>query len=133
MELYEDNHPEYAYDLSDRYFWAVAPAAGAYYRIIFHKPQNIERIYVDTGHKRKPNDVIRNGILKVSVKDEAEKKPCTELKVIGQLKNGDIDTQTLNITQRYIDNIDCVSIEVASSQKDWVIIREIAIFVNEGV
>ncbi|XP_021368044.1 alpha-1,3-mannosyl-glycoprotein 4-beta-N-acetylglucosaminyltransferase C-like isoform X1 [Mizuhopecten yessoensis] len=131
IEVYDNLKPEYAYDLSNKYFWGLSPSLGDYYRISFHKPVNISRIYVDSGYPKNPKDILCNAALKISrVSDSSQltQEACDNREMFGTFnRTGDFDTIAQNSSMP-IYNVGCISIELTKAQKEWVIIREIAIF-----
>ncbi|XP_033752176.1 alpha-1,6-mannosyl-glycoprotein 4-beta-N-acetylglucosaminyltransferase-like [Pecten maximus] len=125
IETYSEYEPVHAYDLSDKYFWGVDPKQGDYFRITFEGPQNISRLFIDSGEATKQSDMLHHATLLVSTGTDVE-HPCQNLVNVTNFVNGDVDTRTSNISLPV--NIDCIVIELTANQSDWIIIREIAIF-----
>jgi len=128
IDIYNNYKPEFAYDLSDKQFWGVTPNRGDYFRISFHSPQNITHLYIKTGTKTKPTDILRDGAVKIAINDvtkQSTQEACDTSQMIGTFKNGEFDSVNQNITLPI--NIGCVSIEVTNSQKNWLIIKEISV------
>ena len=133
LMVYADNHPMFAYDLSDRYFWSHEPSLNDYFRISFISAQTISRIYIATGMPTKSTDILFNAAVKVgksSQHSDGNEDPCGSLELIGSFSHGLFDTQCLNVTisSLNLQNVGCISIEVTKEQENWIIIREIAIF-----
>ncbi|XP_060066271.1 alpha-1,3-mannosyl-glycoprotein 4-beta-N-acetylglucosaminyltransferase C-like [Ylistrum balloti] len=122
IETYSDYEPVHAYDLSDKYFWGVNPKQGDYFRLIFEGHQNISRLFIDSGEATKQSDMLHHARLLVSNSEI----PCQNLVHITDFVDGDVDTRKSNISLP--ENIDCIVIEITANQSDWVIIREIAVF-----
>ncbi|XP_069132073.1 alpha-1,6-mannosyl-glycoprotein 4-beta-N-acetylglucosaminyltransferase-like isoform X1 [Argopecten irradians] len=131
IEVYDNLRPEFAYDLSNKYFWGLSPNLGDYYRISFHKPVNISRIYVHSGFPKNPKDILYNAALKisrVSNSTHGAQEACDDRELFGTFnRTGDFDTSAQNMTMPLL-NVGCISIELTKAQKEWLIIREIAIF-----
>ncbi|OWF54760.1 Alpha-1,3-mannosyl-glycoprotein 4-beta-N-acetylglucosaminyltransferase C [Mizuhopecten yessoensis] len=127
IEVYSNYNPVYAYDLSNRFFWGVSPRRGGNFRVIFHVPQNISRIFIDSGSTEIDTDILYDGKLLVSSSiSNEERTPCQNFTTISKFENGDIDTSKSNVSLPV--NIDCIVIAVMANQTDWLVIREIAIF-----
>ncbi|XP_033753026.1 uncharacterized protein LOC117336523 [Pecten maximus] len=128
IETYSDYKPVYAYDSSsDLYFWGVYPKKDDYILILLNYPQNISRIFIDTGYDGKESDILHNARLLVSSRAPGEEeRRCHSLEDVGTFQNGDIDTKIPNT----YTNIDCFVIEITANQRNWVIIREIAVFMS---
>lgn len=122
---YSDFEPVHAYDLSDKYFWGTNPKHGDYFRIIFESPQNITRLFIDSGEATKHSDMLHDARLLVSTVHDID-EPCQNLQNVTNFVDGDVDTGLANITLPI--NIDCIVIELTANQSDWVIIREVAVF-----
>ncbi|XP_033751922.1 alpha-1,6-mannosyl-glycoprotein 4-beta-N-acetylglucosaminyltransferase-like isoform X2 [Pecten maximus] len=131
IEVYDNLKPEFAYDLSNKYFWGLSPNLGDYYRISFHKPVNISRVYVHSGYPKNPKDILYNAALKISRVNNSShvtQEACDNREMFGTFtRTGDFDTKAQNITMP-IYNVGCISIELTKAQKEWLIIREISIF-----
>lgn len=128
IETYSDHEPVHAYDMTDKYFWGLSPTQGSYYRIIFDTPQNISRIFIDSGHETKPSDILHDAVVRVSVKTDrptkqSDKISCDNSKILTNFTNGDVNTNN-----SIPHNIDCIIVEILKNQSDWLVIREIAIF-----
>ncbi|XP_060068323.1 alpha-1,6-mannosyl-glycoprotein 4-beta-N-acetylglucosaminyltransferase-like [Ylistrum balloti] len=131
IEVYDNLKPEYAYDLSNKFFWGLSPNLGDYYRISFHKPVNISRIYVDSGYPKNPKDILLNAALKISKVSNSSHtahEACENREMFGTFnRTGDFDSKAQNMSMP-LYNVGCISIELTKAQKEWLIIREIAIF-----
>ncbi|KAK3102284.1 hypothetical protein FSP39_010204 [Pinctada imbricata] len=129
MEAFEGHTAENAYNISETYFWAVSPPSGSYYRVIFHSAHNVSRLYISSGIRTKPLDRIKNATINVSVTKKGEKSPCKNLTKIGEMTSSVFDTSDTNTTLPY--NVDCISIDLSEDHRNWVIISEIAIFLEK--
>ncbi|KAK3103831.1 hypothetical protein FSP39_022272 [Pinctada imbricata] len=127
MRCFEDHFPIRAYDLSDRFFWAMAATKGDKYLITFTSLQNFTRIYVQTGHYIRTADVLENGILLASTGSQSSNThTCGEFRPLGHFVNGKFDTKAQRI--KLPSSIACLKIEVTESQTQWIIFREISLF-----
>lgn len=117
--------PKYAYDQSEKYFWGTSPKQGDYFLMLLNVPQNISRIFIDSGHVERQSDILQNARLSTRTSGD-QVKSCQTLQWVANFVNGDVDTEALDITLPL--NIDCIVIEVTADHYNWVIIREIAVF-----
>ncbi|XP_013782940.1 alpha-1,3-mannosyl-glycoprotein 4-beta-N-acetylglucosaminyltransferase C-like isoform X1 [Limulus polyphemus] len=126
MKTYETYYPEMAYGLSYGYFWAMAPKANDTLDIIFHEPQNVTKIYIMSGSNDHVNDILVNGVLQVSphfinlVSDY--KAECENFVPVAGFEKGIVNVTLSNFLTQ------CVRIKVTMTQKNWLVISEIAIF-----
>ncbi|XP_069132637.1 uncharacterized protein [Argopecten irradians] len=131
IESYSDYKAVHAYDTStESYFWGP-PRAGDYFLIMLDNSQNLSRIFIDTGCYGKESDIFYDARLLVSLRPSAQNErvspKCQKLEDVGTFQNGDID---IKFPKNYT-NIDCIVIEVTTDQSNWVIIREITLFLSE--
>ncbi|KAJ8299128.1 hypothetical protein KUTeg_023188 [Tegillarca granosa] len=116
--------PEYAYKNSSSFFWASDPGPGKYYRIIFDKPLDISQIIVSTGDRMKKNDILKFGSLKVG-----KTKQCDHLTEVAKFVEGHVDTLIQGVTfPPPSNNIQCISIDIKKSQRNWLVIDKISYF-----
>lgn len=119
--------PENAYKNSSSFFWASNPGPGKYYRIIYDKPVDISQIIVSTGDRMKKTDILNHGSLKVG-----KTKNCDHLKELAKFVEGHIDTLIQGVTfPPSSGKIQCISIEIKKTQKHWLIIDKISVFINK--
>ena len=115
--------PKKAYNARFGYFWSNGPPhKGDYFRIVFDKWQFVKRIIVNSGIKFSPEDRKYDADLETSAIGNATDN-CDDFKEAGFFINGTID-----VNNSYKTHVRCVQIRLLKSQKNWVIIREIVIF-----
>ena len=126
MEIYEEYDPEGAYNASNGYFWAMSPAKGTFFRILFEKPQNISRLYIKCGLRDHPQDTFKVAKVNVSPYQADQEARCHKPKFLGPIAGEAFDTKSLKVD--VLRNAGCISIDVTQDHKNWIIIHEIAIF-----
>lgn len=121
--------PENAYNTDFGYFSSeIGPKKNDYFKVVFKTPQVIQRIVVKSGLDRFPKDKLYTAVLEVSSRTD-KTNDCTEYNIIGNFVNGTVDVQ--NFTKRSNTNkTKCIQIRVLRSQKFWVIIPEISVFLK---
>jgi alpha-1,3-mannosylglycoprotein beta-1,4-N-acetylglucosaminyltransferase C len=119
--------PENVYK-NNSYFVASNLKKIQYFKIIFEKYWNISRIVISTGDERTKKDILVSGVLKIGALNEKQPgKSCLDLRQIGKFIEGEFDSLIQGLHFPNI-NIKCLQIEVTRKQKQWLIIRDIAIF-----
>lgn len=131
LTVHEKHRPRKAYDRSDDYFWAKSPKKGDTFTIVFKKKQSFKRILIDSGSVQHPADIIDYGILQASPSIR-EQRPdyieCEDYVTLGQFEDGRIDVQ---ITEELVPfEIACLEIKLILQQSSWIVIREIAVFLQ---
>ncbi|KAK7502847.1 hypothetical protein BaRGS_00005796, partial [Batillaria attramentaria] len=135
MTLYADHAVEYAYNLqSTRFFWAQDIAEGDFVTVIFTAPQRVKEVVVETGFTSKNSrDSAKNGRVEVGEKGEIpgqfddvtpDHPVCTETHVVGELTDGRFQGPVT-----FSGDVKCLSVVVTKKQKEWLVIREIAVYV----
>ncbi|XP_071149766.1 alpha-1,6-mannosyl-glycoprotein 4-beta-N-acetylglucosaminyltransferase-like isoform X2 [Mytilus edulis] len=123
--------PENAYNKDFGYFSSeVGPKKNDYFKVVFKTPQIIQRIVVKSGLERFPKDKFYNAVLEVSSRTDKTNN-CTDYHVIGKFVNGTIDVQNFT-TVTNTNTTMCIQIRVLRSQKFWVKIPEISVFLTRS-
>ncbi|KAL3841884.1 hypothetical protein ACJMK2_020462 [Sinanodonta woodiana] len=118
MIAYDHYVPNSPYLVGNDLFWAYNITKGNYYKIIFEKPVNLTKIYINTGHEKKPHDILHHGEVKIGTSD----LKCNRTESVADFH------EKFTLDESIPNNITCLVIEVKEDQKEWLIIREIALF-----
>ncbi|CAC5381378.1 MGAT4C [Mytilus coruscus] len=127
LKVHSGYSPDNAYNAGFGYFWSESsPQKNDYFRVMFNKPQAIQRIVVKSGIDRFPKDKFYNAVLEIS--SEVNKtNNCINYKVIGKFVNGTVDVRNVTNLSNAIKT-HCIQIKVLRPQQFWVIIQEISVF-----
>lgn len=137
MEAYEDNLPEHAYDSDNTtFFWAKTPKKRDHFTLLFEKPYNFSRIIIMTGVLETRKDSFRSSVLVYSESRDfgvlTNNTSCgNKFKKLADLVDGDIDTKATGTT--IPDNINCLRIYATKAAKNWVVFRDIQLFLKHEV
>lgn len=103
---------------------------GDIFTIHFHKPQKVSRVIIQTGLNERPRDIIDKGALFAgSAMHQCKlRMECSNELKLGDLIKGSIDTG--NMEEKVNFKFKCLEIEVLRSQRQWVIIRNILVYVE---
>lgn len=131
---YEDHLPQHAYDNDNlTYFWAKTPMKGDDFVLIFEKPFNISRVIISTGSLGTKKDSFHYSVLMYSNSTELQasinKASCVNrfIKLVDMV-DGEIDTLATGTI--IPDNVKCLRIKSTRKIRNWVIIRDIQVFVK---
>ena len=135
LNQYENHEPVFAYDNSDKYFWARDVKRNQHFTLLFQKPQQISRIIVTSGNPNTKGDAIQYGSLHLAVRDKigqtpSDLKECGEFKKFVGLVGGDVDTKALGLENKIPSNVICLQIRIDRNQKIWVMIRNVNIMLK---
>lgn len=116
--------PEHAYNHSSSLFWAQDPLTGSFLDIVYKRPMDIRRIVVSTGDVKARKDILQRGSVKVGETESCHRDGHT----LGEFVMGEFDSDILgsNIT----NGIKCIAVCVSTGQQEWLIIRDIAVFIS---
>lgn len=126
---------EQSYLPTDGYFWAhSSPNANDTLHILFDKPQKLKRIVVLTGSRGHPNDILENARMEACLTVKlinANQIECFNTVSLGVFLNG---TLAVDDVQKIIPNyqVICLKIIVNKSQRYWLIVKEIAVFIDDS-
>lgn len=123
MVVHEEYKPEYAYVISDSYFWAISPQKGQTYTLVLNEPHTFTSIVIVGGFPTRKTDIIANAEIQVSSSEH-----CSEWTTLGTLEKGSFDSATKKDSINHLKDVTCIQIEVTKSQTRWAIISEIALF-----
>lgn len=135
LTTYDEHIPEHAYDNdTSTYFWSKSPMQYNYFTLIFEKPQHFCRIIIPTGAPGTRRDSFHHSDVMFSqfTKPQAFKATAclSSFVKLASLEDGYIDTK---VTGTAIpDNIKYLRISTMSSLENWVIIRDIQLFVRHN-
>ena len=135
LTQYENYEPIFAYDNSDKYFWARDVKKNQHFTILFQRPQQISRIIITTGNPNTKADSIQYGSLQLAVRatvgeSPKELKGCGEFKKFVDLVGGEVDTKALGLDNKIPSNVICLQIKIERNQKIWVMIRNVNIILK---
>ncbi|XP_060084560.1 alpha-1,3-mannosyl-glycoprotein 4-beta-N-acetylglucosaminyltransferase C-like [Ylistrum balloti] len=127
MSMFQDNSPKKAYDNDNTtFFWATSLRLGDYFRLKFNSTVNISRVIVISGGENDEKDRLLSGYLRVG----ASNPPCLNLIRRGVFVRGYVDTIEQGISD-FPPDVNCLSIDVTRPQRQWLVIRDIKIFVRK--
>lgn len=128
IEVFEKHSPEEAYSQGMGYFWGKSLLkVGNYFLIAFHKPVSLSRVLVQTGLEGK--DLLNSADVEVGneVLKTKDGVGCSGGRILGSLHKGQFEQ--LNLQQTLTNPVLCLRIRVTASQSNWVIIRNIQVWV----
>lgn len=125
--------PEAAYSANNGYFWAQSPAnMNDTIHVLFNEPVIIDKVIILTGTKGHPYDKIYNAKLDVCLSVRRiflYQIQCIDEIYIGTFVNGTIEE--LNLATRLHNlKVESLRITLTKSEKFWVLVKEIAVFVK---
>ena len=132
----ENYEPIFAYDNSNKFFWAKDIKKNQHFTLLFQNPQQISRIIVMTGNSNTKGDSIEHGSLLLAVRDTVGERPialiqeCGEFKKLVDLVGGEVDTKALGLENEIPPNVICLQIKIERNQTKWVIIRNVNIILK---
>lgn len=131
-----DYPPELAYSKEPGFFWSGAGAkAGDTFTLVFESPQEVSRITVQTGTKDHESDFVHEGVLEASasVKTGDSVSQCEEPVVLSHFQSGEVNVTQSDIALKMgLVKMKCLQVRITATQNEWVIIREIAVFVKRN-
>ncbi|XP_035205351.1 alpha-1,3-mannosyl-glycoprotein 4-beta-N-acetylglucosaminyltransferase C-like [Stegodyphus dumicola] len=129
LKVYKKHYPESCYYPSNKFFWGSAPKVNDTFDVILRKSTKIKRIFINSGHKSHPEDVIKYAELQISPYYENmitdRKAHCKEFRAVAVFEKGKVDVSS-NFTSR-LEQVQCLRIEFTKKQTNWIIINEISI------
>ena len=122
--------PELAYSKEPGYFWSAAAAnEGDTFTMMFEEPQIVTSCIIKTGSNDHPGDLVENGVLEASPTLSENKEHCLDFVVLENFENGAVNTTDMK-SKMGLFKIKCLQIRLTKSQVPWIIIRELAVFVQ---
>ncbi|KAL5011659.1 hypothetical protein ScPMuIL_010210 [Solemya velum] len=134
MKIYDNNTPTLAYSTSDNggKMWVMDPQPGDSLTIVFKEKQNIKRVIIETGFPVTGQDSLKSAIIEISSRLlMTNNETCIAYSAIGEFQNGRADIPIYSSANKNID-IRCLRVTVTSKQKEWLLVREIAVFTNKN-
>lgn len=128
--IFENYNPDEAYSQGGSYFWGKTPInVGNFFLVAFEKPVIPSRIVIQTGLKG--NDILQSADVELGEKvvETTDGVKCTEIHNLGVLNKGYFEFQ--NIHQTVNRSVSCLNIRVAASQPNWVIIKDIQVWLRK--
>lgn len=118
------------------HFWSYGPGnENDTYLIVFESPHVLSKVVVETGSKDHPGDRILNGVLEasVSISGTVEKPVCDDFIVVGHFEGGRMFANEKDLRSTLgLVKTRCLQIRLTKSQMEWVIIKEIAVFLSRN-
>ncbi|XP_007240600.3 alpha-1,3-mannosyl-glycoprotein 4-beta-N-acetylglucosaminyltransferase C [Astyanax mexicanus] len=130
IEVFEKHAPDNAYSQGTSFFWGKSPIyAGNYFLIAFHRPVVPSRILIQTGLDGK--DLLKSADVVVGeiVLKTGSGVECTKNHSMGSLKEGQFEQ--LNVQETLKQPVLCLKITVTDKQEDWVIVRNIQVWIDK--
>lgn len=130
IEVFKKHIPDEAYSQGTRFFWGKTPInVGNFFLVAFEKPVSLSRIVIQTGQDGM--DILHSADVELgeTVVKTSNGVECTEIHSLGVLNNGNFEIQ--NINQTVNRSVSCLKIRVTASQSNWVIIRNIQVWLSK--
>ncbi|KAK7094686.1 alpha-1,3-mannosyl-glycoprotein 4-beta-N-acetylglucosaminyltransferase C-like [Littorina saxatilis] len=135
MTVYKNYAIAHAYKLdSVLFFWAKDVKDGDYVTIVFKDPIRMERLVVESGYRDKAGvarDIIHNATVEYGerafIGSRESKAVCTDTQEMGEFRNGRFE-KSLDTKK----DVKCITIVITHSQKEWVVIGEIAVYLQRA-
>lgn len=128
LRSYGGTEPEFAYGKIVSYYWCKQPLAKDTLTLIFDDHIRLKRVAVLSGDKARRRDCFHTALLQVA--NTYQNQHCTDWITIGNFeKHGKIDITIENNNQSLPNNrIKCIRIFIPRKYRNWVILREIAVW-----
>ena len=128
-----DFPPSLAYSKDPGFFWsAESVESDSNFTIVFNSTHNLSKIQITTGSQSHPSDTARFAILEASEAPKDRTSKCGQFNHIASFKNGEISVDK----ERIVSSVGkmplkCLQIRFLERQVEWLIIREIAVFIDK--
>nr|XP_054772937.1 alpha-1,3-mannosyl-glycoprotein 4-beta-N-acetylglucosaminyltransferase C-like [Lytechinus pictus] len=131
IEAFEKYLPQLSYKNTTEFFWGKKPQKDDDVVLVFDKPTQITRLVIATGSSQHPADILQDAAVEVSPElihsgNAAVLPKCSTFVEVGQFSHGRVE---LEMEKIFTPRVACLRIHVKDSQKQWAIIRQIAIWV----
>ncbi|XP_060118460.1 alpha-1,3-mannosyl-glycoprotein 4-beta-N-acetylglucosaminyltransferase C-like [Heteronotia binoei] len=128
IPVFADYVPEKVCPPAKGLFWGKNITSQSFFTIVFASPIVPQKIQIYTGSAEYNQDILLYGYveigrLKIHTHDGAT---CLLFDRIGEFNNGVFEIKDINS----MDDIDCLRIQATTSQKQWLQIRRISIWVR---
>ena len=123
--------PDLAYSKQPGYFWSGAAAnEGDTFTVIFEEPQIVTSCIIHTGSFGHPGDIVENGVLEGSSTLSENNENCLNFVVLDNFEKGAINATDIK-SKMGLFKLKCLQIRLTKSQVPWIIIRELAVFLQK--
>lgn len=136
LETYIHHELNHMYAKSSDFFWAKTPKVNDTVAVVFLNPIVLTRAAVITGTPEHAGDILQEGVLEVALEkiplppdERDESVTCKSWKEIGKFHSGDIDIKDLEKT--LTSPIHCLRVRITGKQQNWIIFRELAVFIKK--
>ncbi|KAL4225010.1 hypothetical protein ACF0H5_015705 [Mactra antiquata] len=133
LKVSDNFPPSLAYSHENGHFWSDGAAKkDDVYLVVFDAPQSISRVVIDTGSKEHPGDIVNHGIVEacVSVSGSHDLPVCDNNVFLKDFENGKAVVNSSDISPKLgVIKVKGLQIRFKESQNEWVVIKEIAVFV----
>lgn len=119
-----------AYSKSQQYFWGHSPNAGNSFVLVFKQPVRLFRIQIQTGSDQHPEDYLQAGLVELGALKNSDGFNCATYTTIGVFQRGYFDRQ--NLENSTATAPECMRIMVTANQQEWLVIRNIRIWIKHG-
>ncbi|XP_029438894.1 alpha-1,6-mannosyl-glycoprotein 4-beta-N-acetylglucosaminyltransferase-like [Rhinatrema bivittatum] len=129
IEVHEHYGPENVCKHGAGYFWGKNMIPGNTFRVVFGEAVRLRRILILTGSSEYPRDFLHSGYLETG-KEKTEIggiQTCREFRELGSFQNGHFEIN--NLDKVIGDKIECLQIRVTGVQKEWLVIKDIDVWV----
>lgn len=130
INVFKDHDPVEAYSQGTNFFWGTTPInVGNFFLVAFEKPVILSRIVIQTGQDGL--DILQSAEVELgeTLLRPANEVQCAEIHKLGVLNNGYLELQDVyKIVNR---SVSCLNIRVTASQENWVIVRNIQVWVKK--
>lgn len=133
LKYSRDFPPELAYSLDPGFFWSSESIKdNSKFTLVFNSTQRLQKVFVRTGSTSHPADKANHAVLEASEAAKDAPTECGEFYQIANFENGDV-TVDKDVIMTSLGNISvkCLQIRFLKGQMEWLVIREIAVFVEE--
>ena len=134
MESFQKHSADLAYAAGNDFFWAKDPKQGDFVMVVFDEPQPVDKVLVNTGDTAHPRDKLKEGAIEASHKLLNHNKntgtvTCANFRSLGKFVNGELEVE--NVKQKLGNKtVQCLRVVVQQTQTDWIIFRQIAVFLE---
>ncbi|XP_024052680.2 alpha-1,3-mannosyl-glycoprotein 4-beta-N-acetylglucosaminyltransferase C-like [Terrapene carolina triunguis] len=132
ISVFDDYVPEEVCPPGKGVFWGRNVTSGSSFTIVFETPIILQKLQIYTGSAEYKRDILYSGYVElgtVKIK-ENDSATCRIFRRAGDFHNGTFELD--NFGQVMGEQIHCLRIQVTVTQKEWLIIRKINIWVKKG-
>lgn len=123
--------PELSYSKKPGHFWSAAAAQGNdTFTVIFKDAHIVTSCVIQTGSNDHPGDLVENGVLEASPTLSENKDTCLDYVVLAEFESGNVNSTDIK-SKMGLFKIKCLQVRLTKAQIPWIIIRELAVFVQK--